>query len=158
MADASSLPADIFVDAHLAPEVEDIAVRALAALGVSARVRVLSPRRGTSELQWVILAALPLQAFLTGIGTKIADDAYKGFQEAVRKLRRQEPADKLPDPPPMVLQDSASGLRIVLDHDLPADGYQQLLALDVSQYRLGPVHYDRAQRRWRSELDEATPR
>jgi hypothetical protein len=46
----------------------------------------------------------------------------------------------------------------VLDHDLPAEGYRQLLALDLSQYRLGPLHYDRTQRRWRSELDEAVPR
>jgi hypothetical protein len=157
MADTDSLSADIFVDAQLTPEVENLAVGALAALGVSARVRVLPPRRGAGDLQWLILAALPLQAFLTSIGGKVADDAYQGFQNAVRKLLRREPADQLPTPRPMVLQDSASGLRIVLDHDLPAEGYQQLITLDLSCYRLGPVHYDRSQRRWRSELDEAAP-
>jgi hypothetical protein len=158
MADAGSLPADIFADSQLAPELGDLAVGALAVLGVSARVRVLPPRRGASELQWLILAALPLQAFLTGIGTKIADDVYQGFQDAVRKLLHRQPAGPQSAPRPMVLQDTASGLRVVLDHDLPAEGYRQLLALDLSQYRLGPLHYDRAQRRWRSELDEAAPR
>jgi len=58
----------------------------------------------------------------------------------------------------MVLQDTASGLRLVLDPDLPAEGCQQLLALGLSQYRLGPLHYDRAQRRWRCELYEAAAR
>jgi hypothetical protein len=48
-----------------------------------------------------------------------------------------------------------SGLQIVLDHDLPAAGYQELLSLDLSRFRLGPLLYDRAQQRWRSELDEA---
>ncbi len=58
----------------------------------------------------------------------------------------------------MVLQDTATGLQIVLDQALPDEGYQQLLNLDMSQFRLGPVHYDQVQRRWRSELDEAQPR
>ncbi len=58
----------------------------------------------------------------------------------------------------MVLQDVTSGLQIVLDQDLPAEGYQQLLTLDLSRFRLGPVHYDRIQQRWRSELDEAQTR
>ena len=155
MTDADSLAADIFVDAQLSSEREDLIVGALTALGVSARVRVLPRRRSGSELQWLILAALPLQAFLASIGGKIADDAYNGFQNAVRKLLRREPADQEPAVRPIVLQDINSGLRIVLDHDLPAEGYEDLLTLDLSRFRLGPVHYDRTQQRWRSELDEA---
>jgi hypothetical protein len=157
MADHGSLPADIFIDGQLSAEREDLIVGALTALGVSVRVRILPPRRSASDLQWLVLAALPLQAFLTSIGGKIADDAYKGFQNAVRKLLHREHTAERSAARPMVLQDTASGLQIVLDHDLPADGYQELLSLDLSRFRLGPLHYDRAQQRWRSELDEAAP-
>ena len=156
MSDGGTLRADLFVDPQLAQELQDLAIGSMAALGVSARVRIVPPRRGGSELQWLVLAALPLQAFLTSIGGKIADDAYTGFQSAVNKLLRRE-SPQLPHPRPMVLQDTVSGLRIVLDHDLPPEGYQQLLTLDLSRYRLGPVHYDRVHQRWRSELDETTP-
>ncbi len=38
--------------------------------------------------------------------------------------------------------------------DLPAEAYQALVALDLSAFRQGPVHYDRQRGRWRSELDE----
>ncbi len=158
MTDSVPFQADIFVDAQLPPDREDLLADALTALGVSPRVRVLPARRGTSELQWLILAALPLQAFLTSIGGKIADDAYTRFQNAVRKLLHRELADPPSAARPMVLQDVTSGLQIVLDQDLPAEGYQQLLTLDLSRFRLGPVHYDRIQQRWRSELDEAQTR
>jgi hypothetical protein len=55
----------------------------------------------------------------------------------------------------LVLQDAATGVQVVIEPDLPDESYQQLLALDLSTIRHGPVHYDRHQRRWRSELDEA---
>jgi hypothetical protein len=156
MADPGSVPADIFVDGQLSPEQEDLIASTMTALGASVRVRILPRRRSASELQWLVLAALPLQAFLTSIGSKIADSAYKDFQDAARRLlRREHPAGR-PAARPMVLQDTTSGLQVVLDYDLPAEGYQQLLSLDLSLFRFGPLHYDRAQQRWRSELDEAT--
>jgi hypothetical protein len=156
MADPGYLPADILVEEQLSPEQEGLIVGALNALGISARVRVLPRRRSASDLQWLVLAVLPLHAFLTSIGGKIADDTYKGFQDAVRKLLRREHAADTAATRPMVLQDTTSGLRIILEDDLPAEGYQQLITLDLSLFHLGPVHYDRAQQRWRSELDEAT--
>jgi hypothetical protein len=154
MTDQQLMPADVLVDAGLSPERQAMLVDTLAALGASARIRVLPIRRGVGDLQWLVLAALPLQAFLSAIGGKIADDAYREFQNVVRKLLRPDRSAEPSAVRPIVLQDSESGLRIVLDHDLPAEGYQQLLALDLSQFRVGPVHYDRAGRRWRSELDE----
>jgi hypothetical protein len=147
--------ADVFVDTRLSGVDENLIVEALEALGVSARVRVLPPVRGISDLQWLVLAALPLQAFLSGIGAKAADDAYRKFQDTIHKLTSR---DQSPVTRPIVLQDTDTGLRIVLDHDLPADGYRQLLSLDLARFRLGPVHYDRAERRWRSETDEAAAR
>jgi len=161
MTNAESMSADVFIDSQVRQEQEDLIVAALTALGVSVRVRVLPPLRGAEDLQWLILAALPLQSFLTSIGSKFADDAYRGFQSALSKISHKEPADHAdqaalaqPAPKPVVLQDATSGIQVVLPPDLPAAGYDQLLALDLSRFRFGPVHYDQAQQRWRSELDE----
>lgn len=72
-------------------------------------------------------------------------------------LRARRPAPKVVVPRPVVLQDKATGVQVVLDHDLSAEGYEQLLDLDLSRFRFGPVHYDSCIRHWRSELDEAEP-
>ncbi|MGH3902358.1 MAG: hypothetical protein ACRDTA_29720, partial [Pseudonocardiaceae bacterium] len=54
----------------------------------------------------------------------------------------------------LILQDAESRLQVVLEADLPTEAYQALVALDLSAFRQGPVHYDRQRGRWRSELDE----
>jgi hypothetical protein len=155
VSDQRGMPADIFLDEQTSPEEQDIIAGALAGLGVSARVRIVPRRRSASDLQWLVLAALPLQAFLSGIGTDIANNSYEHFQHAVRTLVRRERSGQPPATRPIVLQDTTTQLQIILDHDLPPDGYRQLLTLDLSPFRLGPLHYDRTQHRWRSELDEA---
>jgi len=151
----TDLPVDILFDAEPSAQQRALIIEALALLGTMGRIRVLTQRRGLDDLPWLILLTLPLQAFLTSIGSKLGEDAYKGFQSIVRKLLHSEQAAQPVAGRPLVLRDGKSGLRIILDHDLPADGYEQLLTLNLSQFRLGPVHYDRAGRCWRSEIDEA---
>jgi hypothetical protein len=146
--------ADIFLDEDMPAEQQDLIISAVAAL-VPVQARIMPRRRSALDLQWLVLAALPLQAFLSGIGTDAAHSAYEHFQDAVRVLLRRKDPDQPAVNRPVVLQDTATGLQIILDRDLPASGYRQLLTLDLSKYRLGPLHYDRAQRCWRSELDEA---
>jgi hypothetical protein len=61
------------------------------------------------------------------------------------------------DPKPkqiLMLQDTDTGLRVVLEPDLPAESFRQLLSLDLTKFTHGPLHYDLARGRWRSELDE----
>ena len=159
MSDAGLAAADVFIDSTLPPGEEEQFVDTLAALGVPARVHVLQPRRSAAELQWIILAALPLQSFLSGVGSNFANDAYQAFQGAVRKLFRhvpviEAPSTQTPTARPVVLQDATSGVQVVLEPDLPVAAYEQLLQLDLSQFRFGPIHYDQAGKRWRSELDE----
>jgi hypothetical protein len=153
--DLRHMPAEVFLDEQMSPEQQDVITDALAALGVSVRVRIVPRRRSASDLQWLVLAALPVQAFLSAIGTDIANNAYEHFQDAVRSVLRRKHPDQPPATRPLVLQDTTSGLQIILDHNLPADGYRQLLTLDLSPFRIGPLHYDLTQHRWRSELDEA---
>jgi hypothetical protein len=116
------------------------------------RVRRQPPHRGADELAWLALASLPLQAFLSGLGGEAVKDAYAGLKKVVVRLSNHKKA--IPTVP-LVLADVRTGLRIALDADLPAEAYRQLHELKLDDYRTGPLHYDRAGHRWRSELDEA---
>ncbi|MGA5508993.1 hypothetical protein [Streptomyces umbrinus] len=161
MAEPDRVRVDLVVDYRITREQEQPLTDALTALGFVPSTRVLPPRRVVEPLSWLILVSLPLHAFLTTVGNKAAEAAYHRLQNAVRNLRTPSPTTTATTPPepsrPVVLQDPATGLRIVLDPDLPHGAYQQLLSLDLTRYRLGPLHYDHARSRWRSPLDEAQP-
>ena len=112
-----------------------------------------SPPRGSEQLHWLVLAALPLHAFLSGLGSAAAQDVAQGLKRLVGRVvgahRKTAPSAQV-----LVLQDAATRLQVVLEADLPAEAYEALVALDLSVFRQGPVHYDRQRGRWRSELDE----
>jgi hypothetical protein len=159
MSDSEQLMAEVFVDGHIPPGQEHELIDAFAALGVRSHVKVVPVRRGLGELHWLVLVTVPLQALLSSMGSKLAEDVYQGLQRAVgRLLGRDQEQPAAEQPRPLVLQDTASGLRVVLEADLPDAAYQQLVGLDLANFQLGPLHYDRQQRRWRSELDEARAR
>jgi hypothetical protein len=148
----------------LAEPDERLLLDVLAGCGASTQLETIPVRRGESTaLTWIVLAVLPLQAFLAALGSKMADDAYAQLRTLVKRLAagRRPPAgdgaSPAQPPAPLVLLDRGTGLRIVLEADLPAAAYRQLTALDLSQFGTGPVHYDLARGRWRSELDEAAP-
>ena len=161
-ADPTSVPrlaAEVLHDGRIGVDDEEVILAALADCGVASEVKIIPARRDAQALTWLVLISLPLQGFMTAVGTKIAEDAYGKFIQAARRLfdRHRHPVDAPAAgvPPVLVLQDPATGLRIVLEPDLPGDAYEQLPRLDLAGYRYGPLHYDRSLRRWRSELDEA---
>ncbi|MGH3925038.1 MAG: hypothetical protein ACRDTT_19610, partial [Pseudonocardiaceae bacterium] len=82
-----------------------------------------------------------------------AEDVVRGLKGLVHRVvgAKREMASSARV---MVLQDAETRLQVVLEGDLPAAAYQALVALDLSAFRQGPVHYDRQRGRWRSELDE----
>jgi hypothetical protein len=154
MSMSGPLEANVLLDAEVPADQERLLMSIFGELGVTAHTRIVPPRRGVTELNWLVLVALPLQAFLGNVGSKFADDAYRGLKALVGQLvhgDRPAPAGQRP----MVLRDEATGLELVLEADLPDEGYRQLFGLDLSQFQVGPVHYDRHRRRWRSERDEA---
>jgi hypothetical protein len=154
MSMSGPLEANVLLDAQVPADQERLLVDAFGQLGVTAHTRIVPPRRGVTELNWLVLVALPLQAFLGNVGTKFADDAYRGLKVLIGQFAhgdRPVPAGQRP----MVLRDDATGLELVLEPDLPDEGYRQLFGLDLSHFQVGPVRYDRHQRRWRSERDEA---
>ncbi len=133
--------------------------------GADGRLETIEVRRGeNATLTWIVLAALPLQAFLSALGSKAAEDVYAKLRALVRRLANGHRAagaappagQKAPaSPAPLILLDSDTGLQIVLEEDLPGDAYRELVAMDLSRFRYGPLHYDQARHRWRSERDEA---
>jgi len=166
MTDAQGIRADLLTDPRLGPDLADQVAAAFAAAGVEVQAHARPPVRGADDITWLVLAVLPLQAFLASLGGKVADDVYRQLTNLFAKFgdhagakAPSEDGDQQPEqaPAPLVLQDAVTGVQVVLDNDLPADGYQQLLRLDLAPFRFGPVHYDRAASRWRAELDEAWP-
>ena len=154
MSMSGPLEANVLLDAEVPTDQERLLVDVFDQLGVTAHTRIVPTRRGLAELNWLVLVSLPLQAFLAGVGTKFADDAYRGLKALISRLAhggRPAPGDRRP----MVFRDDATGLELVLEPDLPDEGYRQLFDLDLARFQVGPVHYDRHQGRWRSERDEA---
>lgn len=135
---------------------------AMGALGVPVRPKPAPALRGTDTVTWVVLALLPLQAVLTSLGTKAGEDAWARLRKTVASITaRRDTTAQEPGPPtgtsvaPLVLQDTATGIRILLEPDLPDSAYGALRELDLSRFRYGPLHYDREAQRWRSIADEA---
>ena len=151
------LAADVLLTAEVPLEQEQAIVEAFGALGVAARARTVPTRRGAGELQWLVLATLPLHAFLSALGSTLAQEASQGVKRLVGQLLGARRVTASP-PPVLVLQDAATRLQVVLEADLPTDAYPALLSLDLSAFQKGPLHYDRHAGRWRSELDEAQRR
>ncbi|MFI6088695.1 hypothetical protein [Streptomyces sp. NPDC051218] len=152
------LPAELLLDRDAPDDLRRDLVSALEGLGVhTARVRRAVDHRGAAEIPWIMLASLPLQAFLSGLGAEAVKDSYTALKDVVRRsARTTDPAAPATSAPrPLVLQDRRTGLRVVLEPGLPGEAYDQLLGLDLADFREGPLHYDREQGRWRSELDEA---
>ncbi|GAA1365653.1 hypothetical protein [Streptomyces beijiangensis] len=146
------LTAEVLLRATVTPEQERFLAELLDEAGYPPLVRRTRAHREPVDLTWIALVALPLQAFLSGLGTEVLGSAYRGIKRFVRGgSDGPEPAL----PAPMVLQDTVSGIRVVLDAGLPPEAFEKLLRLDLSAYRSGPVHYDVARARWRSVQDEA---
>ncbi|WP_369249386.1 hypothetical protein [Streptomyces sp. R41] len=142
---------DLYVDANEPPGSETPLVEAFVALGAQVRVRVWPTRRGPDELHWLFLVALPLQSFLGGFGGRLADDAYRRLKSALHRT----PLDQAPEAPrPVVLQDTATGTRIVLGPEVDDEAYRKLRALDLARFRHGTLRYDATEARWCSVSDD----
>lgn len=120
--------------------------------GFVTKTRRRLSHRGPDEFTWLMLAALPLHAFLSGIGSKAVNDVYAKAKQLATRRKKDENDDNRA---PLVLQDVTTQLKIILEADLPTEAISQLVSLDLGAYRTGPLHYDQHQRKWRSELDEA---
>ncbi|MFG1609199.1 hypothetical protein [Actinoplanes sp. NPDC049265] len=147
-----TLTADIFVDREIPVEVERDLVDALTAAGVYATAKVVPNRRGMSDVSWLILIAVPVQAFLNSLGEAAAADVWARVKAALRRMPRKSVAGRSR---PVILQDPETGLSLVLPPDLSDEGYRQLGQLDLSAFVEGPIRYDTPSRRWVSDSDDS---
>lgn len=73
MSNRDPLAAEVLVTAEILAEEGRAIVEAFRALDVAARTRMVPTCRGLEQLQWLVLAALPLHAFLSGLGSAAAE-------------------------------------------------------------------------------------
>jgi len=137
---------DIYVGSGAPHGAETPLVEAFSAPGVRVRVRVWPTRRGADTLNWLFLVALPLQSFLGAFGGKLAEDAHRKLRGIVRPAHGE--ADRAPAGRPVVLQDTATGIRIVLGPEVDGAAYRKLRTLDLAQFRYDTLRYETAEARW----------
>lgn len=155
MTDATPVTGEIFLRDGVSSEVGETLGAWLAELGLATQVRRAQAMRSVEPLTWIVLIALPLHGLFRAIGTKAGEDAWVEVKRIAAALVRRNPKGQVTASRPLVLQDSTNGLQIILEGDLPDDALTQLTGLDLGRFRHGPLHYDRAAKRWRSLLDEA---
>jgi hypothetical protein len=155
MDNSALIAADVLVRPGMSTADEYDVVEEFATINVAATTRLAPTQRTLNGAEWLVLAMLPLQAFLSGLGSKLAEDVYSGFKDVVgRILRRSSPGRR---ERVLVLQDTASGLQVVLEPDLPTEAYRRLVELDLSAYRHGPVCYNRSRNAWQSHPAGESP-
>jgi hypothetical protein len=155
MDSSASIAADVLVRPGMSTADEYDVVEAFATIGVAATTRLAPTQRTLNGAEWLVLAALPLQAFLSGLGSKLADDVYHGLKDVVGRILRQSNPGRRERA--LVLQDTATGLQVVLEPDLPTEAYRRLVELDLSAFRHGPVRYDRSRNAWQSNPAVESP-
>ncbi len=144
------IQAELLLDSELAESAEVEWCDLLDRIGVAAEGERTLPHRAAGPLDWLVLLVLPLHAFLSTLGAAAMTDLYETAKRLARQAKPKQVQRK-----PLVLEDAETGLRIVVDADLPPEALDQLLALRLGDFRKGPLHYDRSRRSWRSIADEA---
>lgn len=156
MTESAPITTELLLSQRLAATDEQDVVAFFSRFGTISRHRRVRGHRGAA-IEWLVLAALPLQAFLQNLGTLTSEDAYIAFKSLIAQLPHHKPR---PHPEeqeirPIVLQDTSSGLQIVIESDLPEIAYRQLQQLNLAQFNSGPIHFDRNLGCWRADGGEA---
>ncbi|WP_320772877.1 hypothetical protein [Streptomyces sp. CRN 30] len=133
---------DLLVSNRLSAETAADVESGFRALGLTATVRVL-PTRRSAELSWLVLATLPLVSFLNAVGAKAAEGAVQSLRDVVRRMFTDKRAGTGASRA-LVLQDVGSSAQVILDPDLPAEGYRALFTGDLpfasgATFRFDPV-------------------
>ena len=150
-----SIAADVLFAGELSTHEATQLVQEFETVGLTAELREVPPRRALGDIAWLVLAAVPLKPFFDQLAKDSAADAYQRLKTFVDKVSRRSNRQAVEPPKVLLLQDSTTGVQVVLEPDLPAEAYPQLLSFDLASIHRGPLHYDRHHRQWRSELDEA---
>ena len=88
-------------------------------VGVTAELRQVSPRRALGEIAWLALAVVQLKPFFDQLISDFADDAHQHLKTLIARLFRLHRPPPTEPPRVLLLQDSTTGIQIVLEPDLP---------------------------------------
>ncbi|MGH3867717.1 MAG: hypothetical protein ACRDQ4_16595 [Pseudonocardiaceae bacterium] len=124
-------------------------------IGLTTEVREVSPRRSL-DLAWVILAVLPWRPFVDKLVQEFASDAHERLKIVAIRIFDRWRWSPGTEQRLLVLQDTLTGVQVVLEPDLPPESYRQLLGFDFSSIQRGPLRYDQHHKQWRAELVDAT--
>ena len=69
MDSSASIAADVLVRPETSTADEHDVMEAFATIGVAATTRLAPTQRTLNDAEWLVLAVLPLQAFLSGLGS-----------------------------------------------------------------------------------------
>lgn len=146
-----SVLADVVV---FGAQTEDVVERCQSILaGVDVRARVASVRAIQSGSSWLIVMSLPLRPLYE----QLRDDHSKGGSPGPRRLADTFRA--LADDPGtaiagmLLLQDTETGIEVVIQHGLPEGAFSALEVVDLADYTFGPLDYDASVSDWRSVMD-----
>ena len=149
-----NLSAEVLVDGKLSAEESARLSNDFEEIGLTTDVRQV-PHRRSLDLAWFILAALPWKPFIDKLAQEFASDAYKRLKSVTTRIFNSRKCLAETEQRLLVLQDTLTGVQVVLEPDLSAESYRQLLAFDLSSVQRGPLRYDKHRKQWRGELTEA---
>ncbi|MFF7726648.1 hypothetical protein [Streptomyces sp. NPDC008001] len=141
------LTARVYVTEETGEERRKALTDGLAGLGLETHSATLGALRG-DPLTWLVLVVLPLSGFLQNVGQLLAQDACTALKRVLGGALRRSPGEPPVPPQPLLLEDERSAARIVIEADLPAGAYRQLLELDLEPCAGRTLSYDRARGRW----------
>ena len=144
------MDADLFVSRQVGPADLHEMEQAFRSVGLRPVTYQAPPRRSAEDFGWLVIAALPLSSFLTSLSAKLAEDSYKELRRLAGRVFGRGGASK---PLTLVLEDRDTGTQVVLEPDLPDDGYRALLSADLTCHAGAKVRYDRDHGRWTSSGD-----
>jgi hypothetical protein len=126
--------------------------QAFSELDVNVRVRTATYGEDPG-LSWVLIVSVSTRLLFENMAQR-AEVALQ-IRELTRRtlLRGADARGGL-----LLLQDTETGVAIVLAPNLPDAAFRSLPAVDLLQFTFGPLHYDPAEGAWRSLFDERSPR
>ena len=105
------------------------------------------PAVRSEGISWLALAALPLSGFLTTLGTSLAKDAHEAVRDRVQRILRRGHQAGVPGA--LVLEDRATGTRVVLEEDLPMAAYRALHDVELAGLAEGStLRFDVVDQTW----------
>jgi hypothetical protein len=147
----TTLAADVAIYGGAGPDDETRVREALRELDVNARVQTATS--GTDRGSWVVLASLPTRMLFENMAARRADVASQ-IRDLIRRITVREDNSVVGL---LMLQDTETGIQIVLSADLPEVAFGALPHVDLIHFTFGPVHYDVVAAAWRSLFDERPP-